>query len=259
MILFSNFFGSAKLVILLSLLMAELTIAAAPERNIVLGVTAPALKSSQVQFAKRIFSDIFEELNYKLKIEVLPSIRLARQMKMGAIDGELIRMSGYGNTHPYLTRVDEPIFEFVVAIYSNDEHLNVVSWEDLKGLNIGYRRGVRVVENELIKVFKKSDLIQFTDVPDALKKLSMKRLDAYIGIESLTDEYLMRQPEIITSKISKAQKSKKDSAHIFLGENVSFLAPEISIALKKMKLSGRYDEIKNQKNNKELLTQSQHD
>jgi len=244
MIFCYNFFRSVKPFILLCLLIAQLTFAAEPEKTIVLGVTAPALKSSQVQFAKRIYSDIFEDLSYKLKIEVLPSIRLAIQTKSGAIDGELIRMSGYGNTHQHLTRVDEPIFEFVVAIYSNDKHLNVVSWGGLKGLNVGYRRGVKVVENELIKVLKESDLVQFTDVPRALRMLSLKRLDAYVGVESLTDDYLMRQPEKIVSNIFKVLKPKEDSAHLFLGEKFSFLAPDISIMLKKMKHSGRYKEIK---------------
>ncbi len=249
MILCCNFFSSAKLAILLSLLMAEFALAATPPRVIVLGITAPALKSSQVQLAKRIFSHIFEELDYELKVEVLPSIRLAKQTETGAIDGELIRMSGYGSTRPYLTRVDEPIFEFSVAVYSNDANLNVASWKDLRGLNVGYRRGVKVVENELIKIFNKNDLVQFTDVPYALKKLSLKRLGAYIGVESLTDEYLIRQPEEVVSNIFKTSKLKKESAHLFLGTSISYLAPEISTALKKMKLSGRYDEIKKQQIN----------
>jgi len=246
MIFCCNFFGAVKPFILLCLLMVEFVFAAEPEKAIVLGVTAPALKSSQVQFAKRVYSDIFEELSYKLKIEVLPSIRLAMQTKSGAIDGELIRMSDYGNTHQHLTRVDEPIFEFIVAIYSNDKHLNVVSWGGLKGLNVGYRRGVKVVENELAKVLKESGLVQFTDVPRALRMLSLKRLDAYVGVESLTDNYLLRQPEKIVSKIFKVLKPKEDSAHLFLGEKFSFLAPEISTALKNIKRSGRYDEIKKQ-------------
>jgi len=249
MILLCNLFSSAKLAILLSLLMAELAFAASPPRTIVLGVTAPALKSSQVQLAKRIFSHIFEELGYELKVEVLPSIRLAKQTETGAIDGELVRMSGYGGTRPHLTRVDEPIFEFAVAVYSNDAHLNVVSWKDLKGLNVGYRRGVKVVENELIKIFNKNDLVQFTDIPYALKKLSLKRLDTYIGVESLTDEYLTRQPEKVVSNIFKVSKLKKESAHLFLGTSLYYLAPKISTALKRIKISGRYDEIKNNKNN----------
>ena len=245
--LFNNFFSVTKLAILPILLMADLTMAAAPEKSIVLGVTAPALKSPQVQFAKRIFSEIFESLNYELKIEVLPSIRLVKQTETGAIDGELIRMSGYGKTHPYLTRVDESIFEFSVAIYSNEAHLNLTDWQDLKGLKVGYRRGVKVVENELIKVLNTSDLVQFTDIPNVMKKLSKNRLDAYVGIESLTDEILLRQPEETASNIYKALKLKKESAHLFLGKNASFLAPKVSLALKKMKLSGRYDEIKKQK------------
>lgn len=244
--LFNNFFSVTKLAVLPILLMADLTMAAAPEKSIVLGVTAPALKSPQVQFAKRIFSEIFESLNYELKIEVLPSIRLVKQTETGAIDGELIRMSNYGSTHPYLTRVDEPIFEFVVAIYSNDAQLNLTSSQDLKGLKVGYRRGVKVVENELLKIFKESDLVQFTDVPYAIKKLSTNRIDAYVGVESLTDEILMRQPDETVSNIFKALKLKKESAHLFLGKNASFLAPKVSLALKEMKLSGSYDEIKNQ-------------
>jgi len=246
MISFCNFFRSVKPFILLCLLMVEFAFATEPEKTILLGVTAPALNSTQVQFAKKIYSDIFEGLGYKLKIEVLPSIRLAIQTKIGAIDGELIRMSGYGSTQQHLTRVDEPVFEFVVAIYTNDRHLNVVSWPSLKGLNVGYRRGVKVVENELIKILKEDDLVQFTDIPRALRMLSMKRLDAYVGVESLTDDYLMRQPEKIVSNIFKVLRPKEDSAHLFLGEKFSFLAPEISMELKNMKHSGRYDDIKKQ-------------
>lgn len=243
-----NLFISAKLVMLVSLLMAKLTFAATPTDTIVLGITAPALQSSQVQIAKKIFSHIFEELDYELKIEVLPSIRLAKQTESGAIDGELIRMSDYGDTHPHLTRVDEPIFEFSVAAYSNNSDLNVASWEDLKGLNVGYRRGVKVVENELI-IFNKDNLVQFTDIPYALKILSLNRLDAYIGIEFLTDELLINQPESIVSNIFKISNLKKESAHLFLGNRISYLAPIVSAALKKMKLSGRYHDIIEQQNN----------
>ena len=199
-----------------------------------------------MQFAKKIYSEIFDDLSYKLKIEVLPSIRLAIQTKSGAIDGELIRMSSYGKTNQHLTRGDEPIFKFVVALYSNDKHLNMTSLESLTGLRVGYRRGVKVVHNELIKVLKKEDLVEFTDISRALKMLSMQRLDAYTGIESLTDEYLFTQADEIQSNIFKVSKPKKDSAHLFLGDKFSFLAPEISIALKNMKRSGRYAEIKKQ-------------
>lgn len=250
MIFFCNLFSSARLVVLLPLLVAKLTFAATPPDTIVLGITAPALKSPQVQLATKIFSQIFEELDYELKVEVLPSIRLAKQTEAGAIDGELIRMSGYGDTHPHLTRVDEPIFEFAIAAYTNDAHLNVVNWEDLKDLNVGFRRGVKVVENELMKIINKDNLVQFTDVPYALKILSLKRLDTYIGIESLTDKYLMSQPENVASNIFKISNLKKESAHLFLGTRISYLAPMISATLKKMKLSGRYNEIKEQlKNN----------
>lgn len=236
-----------KSFILLSVMMVEFTLADEQKKTIVLGVTAPALKSSQVQFAKKIYSEIFEALNYQMKIEVLPSIRLAMQSKNGAIDGELIRMSGYGDTHKHLKRVDEPIFEFVVAIYSHNKHLNLAAWKDLKGLNVGYRRGVKVVENELIKVLTDSELVQFTEVSRALRMLSMKRLDAYVGVESLTDGFLSKQPQEIMSTIFKVLTPKEDSAHLFLGEKWSFLAPEISVALKRMKYSGKYDDIKRQK------------
>lgn len=249
-IFFCNLFSSAKLGIMLSMLIAKLSFAATLPDTIVLGVTAPALQSSQVQLAKKIFSHIFEELDYELKVEVLPSIRLAKQTETGAIDGELVRMSNYGDTHPHLTRVDEPIFEFSVAAYTNDADLNIASWEDLKGLNVGYRRGVKVVENQLITIFNKDDLVQFTDIPYALKILSLNRLDAYIGVEFLTDELLIKQPEKIVSNIFKISNLKKESAHLFLGNRISYLAPMISAALKKMKLSGRYHDIIEQlKNN----------
>jgi len=241
-----NRFFPVMLVVLFCSLVADSSFAVEPDKTIVLGVTAPALKSKQVQFSERIYSDIFDELGYELKLEVLPSIRLPIQTKTGSIDGELIRMSNYGKMHRHLTRVDEPSFEFFVAVYGHDKSLNVDSWVDLKGLNVGYRRGVKVIENELTKVLDEKDLVQLTDVSRALRLLSLERLDAYIGIESLTDEYITSQSERIKLSIFKVSRLKEDSAHLFLGERFSFLAPKISAALKNMKLSGRYDEIKNQ-------------
>jgi ABC-type amino acid transport substrate-binding protein len=211
----------------------------AQQKEIVLGVTAPALKSKQGQFSVKLYTALFKKLGYKLSIKTFPTIRLAERTRSGKIDGELIRMSNYGQGRDYLTKVEESHFKFSLAAYSSKKNLKVENWLDLKGLHVGHRRGVKVVETELVKRKTREMVHSYDDVDQALTLVDTKRVDVYVGVEYFTDEYIKKSDK----KIRKLGVLKSDSAHVFLGQSKSHLAEKLSKELKKMKLSGEYKRI----------------
>jgi ABC-type amino acid transport substrate-binding protein len=207
---------------------------------IVLGVTKPALNSSHGKFSFNLYRYIFKKLGFSLKIETFPPIRLAERTRTGAIDGELIRMSSYGKNKSFLTKVEESHFSFSIAAYSAKLNLKIKDWSDLRGLDIAYRRGVKVVENEVLNINKEDKLHSFQNVIQALSLVDAKRMDAYVGVEYFTDELIEKNK----LKTKKLKVLKTDHAHVFLGKKFSYLAPVITKELRKMKRNGEYDKIR---------------
>ena len=100
--------------------------------TITLGVTQETIDSKKGKFLKKLYTEIYQKLNYKLKIKILPPIRLAIETKAGRLDGELVRMSRYGKSRPYLTRIEEPHFRFSLAIYTYQKRFKFTDWIVLK-------------------------------------------------------------------------------------------------------------------------------
>ncbi len=94
--------------------------------TIVLGVTKKALESSRGQFSHKLYECVFQKLGHDLEVKTFPAIRLAERTKSGNIFGELIRMSGYGKAHPYLTRVRESHFQRI----NSDCTIGNIIWKD---------------------------------------------------------------------------------------------------------------------------------
>ncbi|OUR95395.1 hypothetical protein A9Q84_16300 [Halobacteriovorax marinus] len=216
----------------------------APKKVFTLGVTKVTLETNQGKFLKAVQTEIFKKLNYQLKVIILPPLRLKQQSKSGKINGELVRMSTFGIGRKYLTRVEEPMMKFSVVSYSANKKIKINSWLDLKNLRVGYRRGILIVENELVKVCKKSNLFNYTDSLQALELLNLGRLDVYVGLEFFIDGILRNMPAKQRSSIYKVKTLKRDSAHTFLNAKFSKLAKKVSKELKLMKENGRYMAIR---------------
>jgi hypothetical protein len=186
---------------------------------------------------KVVYSEIFTMLGMSLKFEILPPIRLAIRLKTGDIDAELVRMSTYGDTHPELTRVEEPILNLNVFAYSTSSMDVLKPSKTIKSI-IGYTKGVRVVENELINKISKKNLKQFSNMKQAIGQLSVGRINYFVSVEKVFDEQINKYQLEIKKKIYKLNKLKSDSAHMFLGPKFAHLAKTIAAKLKNMKSTG---------------------
>jgi hypothetical protein len=216
---------------------------ATENKTVTLGVTQLAYKSPHGKFMESIYTEIFKELGYELKLEILPPVRLALRTKAGEVDGELVRMSSYGEKNPDLTRVEEDIFKFNLFAYSNNQRDRLKLKVGSK-LKIGYRKGMKVVEDVLSKYLSTLQPKPFTSMKQVIEQLSAERIDYFIGVEKIFDQQILLHNKINSNKIYKLNRIKSDSAHMFLGKKYSHLASKISLKLNKMKLTGRYLELK---------------
>jgi ABC-type amino acid transport substrate-binding protein len=230
------------LVILFFLLLGH-TVNANSQKTITLGVTKLTLESSNGQFIKKVLTEAFQNLHYKLNIHTYPALRLALVAKSGEIDGELVRMSTYNKNKPYLIKVKQPYFKFSIVLYGNDQKFRNYALNSFVGKTIGFRKGIKVVENELRKI-SNLKLEQFKNYHRPLSMLAMNRIDAFVGIEFFVDEYLNTRPKSFSQKIIKYKKLKNDSAHAFLGKKHAHLVTKLSRELLSMKKAGRFEAIR---------------
>lgn len=220
---------------------------------ITIGVTPMVLSSSQGQLSEKVFTKIFNKLDYQLAIQTFPPTRLAERMKSGHIDGELIRMSMYADTRPYLIKVKEPHFQFTIAVYSANKETVISGWESIKNRHTAYRKGVKVVSEQLHRISKLSYLHPHTDIYQAMSMLHLKRIELYVGVEYLTDEVLKESHTEVTKNIHKISQLSKNTAHLFLNKKHAGLAEQISNELVQMKKNGEYKQILESIKNSESL------
>lgn len=213
-------------------------------KKISLGITKDTLNSKNGRYSEKVFTKLLKNLGYKLKIIVLPPIRLAQQMEIGNIDGELIRMSDYGKKRKHLTQVLEPHLHFSVVVYSIKKLKKMAKTQEQSHQKYGYRKGIKVVINELLKVSNGDQIVQFTDLKQAFTLLSLGRIHGFVGVDIFVDEKLKTFDKDITSKVIKSQTLKKDNGHVYLGPKFSHLAKRISKELQRMKKNGELKKIK---------------
>tara|TARA_Y100000590_G_scaffold470776_1_gene670404 strand:- start:36528 stop:37181 length:654 start_codon:yes stop_codon:yes gene_type:complete len=201
-------------------------------KEIELGVTELTLKSHYGKYSKKLLTDVFKELGHNLKVSVLPHDKLEKNVLEKKLDGELIRMSKYGDDRPYLVKADVPQFFYNVAVYGKKDE-KISDWSELKGKKIGFRKGLKIIEIELLKHFKKGDIFHLSKFNQANILIGLGRIDYFVEVEKVFDDYLKFESPINLKNVKKIGILKKDTAHLYLRKELSHLIPSINKELKK--------------------------
>jgi hypothetical protein len=67
--------------------------------------------------AGRLLTEIYRRAGTGLNIEVMPAARASLASQSDKADGELMRIAGYGQSHPLLVRVDPAFYRIGVRAY----------------------------------------------------------------------------------------------------------------------------------------------
>lgn len=93
--------------------------------------------------AGRLLTEIYRRAGTGLNIEVMPAARASLASQSDKADGELMRIAGYGQSHPLLVRVDPAFYRIGVRAYwLPTRGASVRSRDDLRHYAVGAIRGM---------------------------------------------------------------------------------------------------------------------
>lgn len=108
--------------------------------------------------AEAILRAAYGRLGIKVAFEYLPAKRSLLNSGTGVTDGEAFRMKGVDKEYPDLIRIDVPILIDPIHFYvTPGKEFPVDGWQSIpKDYILGYRRGVKFIENAIAKYSIKS-------------------------------------------------------------------------------------------------------
>lgn len=193
------------------------------------------------RWLRRIFGEAFKRVGVALEITVASTKRLSALSDDGSIDGEFLRVYGYGAAHPNLVRVEESAFSVVFALYTANPSLRLARLEDLATLrgNGEYRRGLLVCESRLKQLLPDNRLTDVNTTEQGLKKLLAGRSDFLCDIDVAVNNELA-SPDFrgVTGIRKLIDLDNPLPLHTYLQKKHADLAPRLAAVLKQMKAEG---------------------
>lgn len=199
---------------------------------------------------RRIYAEAFRRMDVPLQITVMPSARISAELDLGHLDGEMLRAHGYAAAHPELVRVEEPVVEVNLVLYSANPTLRINRLEDIASgppLNGEFRRGVGVCENMLKQWLPAANVSSITTTEQGLRKLVAGRTDLYCEFDlGVADAINSRELADLGSFRKVLALGAPTPLYAYLHKKNAALAPRLAATLKKMKAEGLIDRYRSE-------------
>lgn len=196
------------------------------------------------KFLTRVYTEAFARLKVPVRFVVFPLKRQELEMEAGRIDAEANRAMDYGASRPDLLRVDEPVLELNLALFTAHPGLRLDRIEDLStnGMQVEYRRGIVLCEKALKPLVPPERLSDVATHVQGLKKLLALRTDVYCDF-SLNIAIAQHTPEFANATgIRKLMDvAKVVATYPYLHERHSETARRLAAVLKAMKAEGLFE------------------
>ena len=224
---------------------------AAAQENEIKIVGGKYIDSPSTQYLIKLYSEVFERAGYRFVYKHMPNNRASIESDKGDFfAGELSRVSNYSSKHPKLTRLDIPHYNVrFVAISAKHPKLRLDGWESLRGKDykVAYRRGTKIIEDNLPKVIPRENIIITGETEQGLKLALSERVDIFIE-GSVNVSKFFNTDDYKNSKLYFPGVMQQLDIHMFIHENFSDLIPKLNIALKEVKKEGLFEEYRKKAN-----------
>lgn len=204
-------------------------------------ISADAEPNSYVhRWLTLIYGEAFKRLGMPVQIASFPLARGTAMANQGSVDGQAGRIRAYGDTHPDMLRVEEPVMDFTFSLYTANPALRLQRVEDLVGtsLQLEYRRGILFCQNTMAKLVAPDRLSDITHTEQGLKKLVAGRTDIYCDIEVYVRESLNAPEFKDVTGLRKVLDLASVQTYPYVNKKHAGLAPRLAAILKQMRAEG---------------------
>ncbi|NRD73978.1 hypothetical protein HQQ94_12165 [Shewanella sp. VB17] len=228
---------------------STITAQAADKQNIHFAFVAEPNSNPHIRSIELIYTEAFSRLNMDFSYIVVPVIRASKMADFGSIDGEMSRVFTYGEKHPDLIRVEEPISNWQISAFTYDPSIKISSWHDIQTsqYKVEYYRGTFGVAKRLSNHISAEKLTDSSDPIHSLRKLERGRIDIFINTTALTKD-LLATKEFIDNKIITAALLDNIKLYCYLHKRHSDIAVKLANIFRDMKLEGLFESYLQQAN-----------
>jgi len=193
-------------------------------------------------FLDIIAGKAFKQAGLTLKLIRTPPERALQNANAGIDDGELTRIKGINKTYTNLVRVPEKIIDWNFVALTRNQNISVHDWNDLRKYRIGFIRGWKILENNTLRHQNVSIVRSPRELFAMLDKdrIDIALYSKWAGI-ALVKKHNIKNIRVLEPPLAMREM------YIYLNKKHIGHVTNISSALKKMKDSGEYQKIFNQK------------
>lgn len=136
--------------------------------------------------AERVMAEAYKRLGLTMEIKRFPGERAIQSANAGLVDGELFRKKeGIEHAYPNLIRVPVVISLADFVVFTKGKVFRVEGWKSLLPYKVGYVRGVKAIELNLVPGTK-AEVV--TNHALAFQKLAAGRSDVVVAVRSTGQE-----------------------------------------------------------------------
>ena len=217
--------------------------AAEPQLHLVLNspFSAPITSAQKDGFLDLLYAELFSRLGITFEIQLLPGERALRNAEAGIDDGDVCRIDGLERYYPNLIRINEPVMEYRMVIFSRDLDFTVTGVETLQPHRLGILSGWKILEEATAEHPRRLRL-ESTDqlfLMLAAGRLELALIDRLPGLEAIRrleiDGVRELSPPLLTGMW-----------YLYLHRKHAALLPAIDEELRRMKADGSYERIRRQ-------------
>ena len=207
---------------------------------IVLAVFIDPNTNVEAKWVELIYQTAFARLGRKVQLLVVPAARASLMADAGKVDGEAGRVANYGDQHPNLIRVEEPILAGDLAVFATTAQPHIREWSDLDDteLRVEYYRGIFLADQKLHEHIRPENLSDSSNPVNSLRKLLRNRIDLYIDSSFIINPLLIT-PEFIGQPIAQIATLETTINFGFLHKRHKALATQLAIELRHLKQEGQ--------------------
>lgn len=198
-------------------------------------------KDPVTEMAEKVMAEAYRRLGMKMEVHEFPGERALQTANDGKVDGELYRKGDIAETFTHLIKIPVVISSADFVVFVKDSSISAYDWNSLLPYRVGYKRGVKSVEMNLVKGTK-SEPVSSTD--QAFKKLEAGRNDVVIS-PKITGLVLLSQLGITGVTALDPPLLSIQLFH-YLHEKHKTLVPKLTATLQQMEKEGLIRELHKQ-------------
>ncbi len=188
---------------------------------------------------KNIVYTAYKKIGIEVKFNYLPAQRSLEWANLGKTDGDLARTDKIEDKYTNLIKIPTPLITIKGVAFTKNIKRDIRAWEDLKGLSIGIRSGIRYSEVGT----KGLDRIESENLSHLFNLLSRDRIDIAIADFDMGRYELLKNFKGSNIHIIGQPLNSALLFHYINKKNIELL-PQLKSTFRDMMESGEIDSIR---------------